>query len=312
MAHGSYAPLYTHIEQHMIQANQRLALEVLRALAWHADSRGLCYPSTRRLMRVTRRGHKTILAELESLLRFNLIKIHRYSDPIRGVDQLTYQINPYALYVREIYEPEAVRLWAGSLNFAGIMAECSPIENASVLGLGSNVHNQEPETEPKTKPKTKPETDPQSAIKTGEAVFSATNGQNAKNGKTEQNGKHQREAHTAQNPESDSAMQREAQSAVIPPGSAAPPKDYTAPLLNPLDEDLAQYLNAFLPTRLNQAREIVAVYGRDQVVAGLERITSDPTIRSRGGALTGYLRKFGTPQKQGETLSGQYADFFER
>jgi hypothetical protein len=296
----------------MIQSNERLSLEILRALAWHADSRGLCYPSTRRLMRVTKRGHKTIIAALESLLRFNLIKIHRYSDPIRGVDQLTYQINPHALYVREIYEPEAIRLWAGSLNFSGVMAHCSLSENASVLGLGSNVHNQEPETEPKTEPKTKPKTDPQSAIKTGEAVFLA-NGQNTKNGKAEQNGKVQREAQAAQNPESDSTQQREAQTEVHPPGSAVPPAiDYTAPLLNPFDEDLAQYLNVFLPTRLNQARELVAVYGRDQVVAALEHITSDPTIRSRGGALTGFLRKYATAQKPNEKLSGQYADFFER
>lgn len=333
MAYGSYAPVYTSVEMILIEQNERTALEVLRAIAWHADPKGVAFPGVRRLMTVTHRGFKTITREIARLDEWNLIRVHEFYNPMKGRNEIVYQLNPMALYIREEIEIEAWALWdkhpkGKSRELLGVFKNASSVLKNEVGVLGVRGNHAQPENQTQNQKQIQiqnPESDPQRSLKLSEGVFlgfSANGhspngyGQN-RNTVTTRNPNPQRVAQSAQYHDSDNteSQQRAAhETDSRPPRSVVPPprKDYTKPLSEPADEDLAQYLNTYLPTRIEQARGLVDTFGVQHIEAGLRWLDEERQrsyVRKPAGRLIAWLRDHKT---EPTLFAGKYADFIDR
>lgn len=333
MAYGPFAPIYTDIEMRLIRLDERLALEQLRALAWHADRLGVCFPSVRRLKSVTRRGYETVNREIDKLIAWNLVRLHSHYSPLRRRTETAYQINPMVLYIREDLEPEAWKLWESHESGANRVPSVPTYENTSVPELRSNRRNQnQPESESinRNQNQNHHQNHQPSDSAGGEAFLNGDGDKpkNAQNGKkADSNGvapsaKRNRKAQNTESSESET--QREAHEQNPAPHSAPPPSplaEYKTPLTDADQEDMAQYLNAYLPTQLAQARHLVATYGLDQVSAALDWLKGQKKVRNKAGLVVHWLRVGAVaaadrrpvaPEESGSLLSGEYAEYFER
>lgn len=333
MAYGPFAPIYTDIEMRLIRLDERLALEQLRALAWHADRLGVCFPSVRRLKTVTRRGYETVNREIDKLIAWNLVRLHSQYSPLRRRTETAYQINPMVLYIREDLEAEAWKLWESHESGANRVPSVPTYENSSVPDLRSNRRNQnQPESESTIRNQNQNHhQNHQPSDSAGGKPFlngdgdepkHAQNGTNADSNGVAPSAKRNRKTKDTESPESQT--QREAHEQNPAPHSAPPPSplaEYKTALADADAEDMAQYLNAYLPTQLAQARHLVATYGVAQIDAALDWLRGEKKVKNRAGLFVWYLKSGATsaadrrpvaPEESGSLLSGEYAEYFER
>lgn len=318
MAQGTFAPIYMHVEMDLIARHERVLLDILRGLAWHADELGMCWPGHDRLAEVTRRSRDTIKGYIEQLLDLDMIRVHQKLDPIRRTMQRTYQVSPYVMYVREELEPQALELWLTGENV--------------INEMGSLTKHRQPESEPETEPESNQKqgtknrtTTTTRSRKNSASTKSADRRPTASTAPDRTNGKHGK--HPDDQPQSGD------QTNVIPrtqPTGGQPAANgrgkqsqdlsaYKSPLPDAAAELLAGRIARRFSTRETQARLLVCEYGRDQVEVAVrwidEEIAKDRVIDKPFGLMKWWLREnviIPSDIPQAENASGQYGDFFER
>lgn len=334
MAHGSFAPIYIHIKKAFVGGGRRLELEVLEGLAWFADAYGFAYPGLKRLAATIHRGEKTVERALNDLIAWNLVKMHVTENRLRrGKPQIDFQINPYALYIREELEQVAWDAWGEnrvinapfSVEMQKVSVEVNLRESQPDRTRLSN-QNQEPK--PRTKPNPEPEPQPHSLEK-GVSTDDSQTDKNSPIGQENDEDSYKHSA-TAQNQRNSATTQRdevavaESLNQVPPPSGGAGEGEaklsaYAVPLADFESEQLAQYLRTHLPTQLKQARALVDTYGIAHVNKGIEWLTERQRIRqvqNPAGLFVWGIQNGEIPkpesQEEKRLLSGKYSDFFER
>lgn len=338
MAYGSFAPIYTHIKKAFIANGRRLELEVFEGLAWFADAYGFCYPGLKRLATTIHRGERTVERALNDLIAWNLVKMHVTENRLRrGKQQIDFQLNPMALYIREELESVSWEAWGKNR----VINTPFSVE-IEKIGVDLNLTESQPDRtrlskqtqEPNPRPKHNPQTEPQPhTLKNGvESDDAALTQRTAKNSALAQrlndsDGQNSALAHTQRE---SAEIQRDEiavaeslkDSAAAADGGAAEKKlaVYASPLADFESEQLAQYLRTHLPTQLKQARALVDTYGIEHVNKGIdwlnERRRIAPVKNPAGlfvwAIQNGEIPKPESMPKMGESLAGIYADFFNR
>lgn len=316
MAQGTFAPLYIHVEMDLMARHERVLLDVLRGLVWHADPYGMCWPGPRRLADVTRRSEETIPGYIQQLVEMDFVRIHRRADPVRRKWQITYQISPFVMYIREEIEPQAKEIWETGSNVINetdfvtkpVQPESEPEQNQRKPESGNqnqnHHHNQK-----------KNKNSPSNAKASGGAR------NNGKRGKPkEQNQPQSGESRPKVIPEDQpggewaAANGRENQKIDFTP--------FRTPLADAGDELLAGRIARRLSTREAQARQLVAAYGRSTVETALrwidEELAKGYHVEKPFGLMKWWLKEnvISAEDKpepdEPKSATGEYADFFDR
>lgn len=302
MAHGSFAPIYSHIKEVLMSERNRPTYMVLDAIAMHADGRGLTFVGNRKLGMLTGYSEATVEASIDDLQAREWIKIITRYDEFRRVETRDIFISPYVIFVREIDFENVVVMWNETRY---TQPEFYPVVDP-VFNPDSY-----PEPDPDSYPPPPPKT-----VKKGQKTVGQV-GQE-KRQKTARSATEPAQAETAQ------SATKTAQSAEqnAPPIAPVPP--VPTALDNEQDEQVAQIVAAHCGTRISQSRALVIQHGQDAVFNALSWIKSEQrsgaSVERPFGLLKWWLEKAAIvpgDEPQPEKLesdrytSGKYADFVE-
>jgi hypothetical protein len=301
MARYSFTATYTDVEQKLLRERQRTEYLVLRVLAQHANSVGVCWPGPRRIAEIAGYAESTVIAALVMLEAWGYLRARR--NP-RGYD---YQLSPDVVWIRDELETEARALWA---------AESTPITelfNADVMQVVTEyTQPAEPdENQLQNQLQTKSKPPPAEKPKTGK--------RGKKSAATPANGAKPEE----QTDDSHSANGA-ASAAGTPPSAngATPQRDlsrFRRALPGEDAERLARNIAAGVGTRITQARAMVAEYDMIRCTAVLnyvmqERRINPGNVQRPAALMTWLLRNWsdedGAPAGE-ESLDERYREFVE-
>lgn len=272
MAVGSYAPIYTHIKEQLMNERARVEYFTLECLAQHADDFGLTWIGDQSIGRKIGYADSTVETAIQSLVARGWIKCIYTYNKIRRVEMRDILIHPEVLYVRDEHFEKCLEMFIVS-------------------------NHVQPDTEPDAVPDTKPESVTQNQNhhhhpthpneeKDSDAPKQAENGDNPfANMAKKQKKPTARSAETAQ-----SAQPEEPLAAAAPRESLKP---YNVPLADGEKERRAQDIAAFCDTRISQARQMVAAYPSDVMTAAFEWLISTVKgggkVKSKAGLLRWWL-----------------------
>lgn len=107
MAFDSYAPLYIGTGRKF--TNDRIGFRLIWELCAHADPLGLSYPGLKRLAHHCTTIQDTIHAKLIEFSEQDIIRCHII--PRGYYHAIQFQVSPYAMFIRDEFLPESLRLW---------------------------------------------------------------------------------------------------------------------------------------------------------------------------------------------------------
>jgi hypothetical protein len=310
MAYGSFAPLYTHIKQELMLKRERTQYFVLECLAQHADPFGFCYPGNQHIGEMCGYGPTTIEKAIDELVQRGWIKCYETNIPYRrGMVQRDIQLSPEVLYIREELTDYAWSIWNGATrNFETEMEiEINYVqpESESITRIQNQLTSfNYPESVSTTTTQPVP-------LKKAHASRPAARPLPIAPMALElpaQDEPVQREAQPNQREAQNNQRGEDTPNSTPPQFRRTPPQDLTQFHL-PLDqsaEDLAQRLRSEFGTRIAQARELVAAYGIDMVMVGIDYVYQErknARIQNAFGLLKWWMKAHAiapddTPQKE--------------
>lgn len=298
MARYSFTATYTDVEQQLLRQRQRTEYLVLRVLAQHANSVGVCWPGPRRIAEIAGYAESTVIAALITLESWGYIKARR--NP-RGYD---YQLSPEVVWIIDELMPEAQALWA---------AESTPVteifSDAVMLVETEYTQPTEPESNQlqnqlKTNSKPPPAEKPPKRKRAKKSAATSANGAKPE----------------GQTDDSHSANGAASAAGTAPSANGATPQRDLSRFRRALPgedaERLARNIAAGVGTRLTQARAMVAEYDMIRCQAVLsyvqqERRINPGNVQRPAALMTWLLRNWsdedGAPAGD-QSLDERYRD----
>jgi hypothetical protein len=107
---GSFVPLYVEPLQKLLKSRDRVNLNVLLAVALHADGTGLCYPGVDRLADIAGYAPETVKKALVRLFEQGHLRGH-HSETATGRLSFDFQVSPYVMWIAPDRIERALTLW---------------------------------------------------------------------------------------------------------------------------------------------------------------------------------------------------------
>lgn len=257
---GGFAPIFTEAIDRLYESTYpdraRQCENVLRRLAEHSDTYGMCWPGIRKIMERSHYSEGTVKRSLAMLAELDYIRIHVEHSRARRKAQVTWQISPLVLYVREDFLFYAHELWRDGEKYRNEM------------------FNEQPDSEPESEPE--PEPAPVTRPRTTTTTRTERKKRKAEPIPHQGEARPVGEANAPDDSQSESSEPQSAKRSTrakpgnqkTPPGSAPPPPSIAIcrkPLVSTSAESLAQRLAQELSTRLPQARQLIVQFDTQNV-----------------------------------------------
>lgn len=261
MAFGSYAPLY--IDKLRELGNDKIGFRLTWELGAHADPLGMSFAGHSRLASLCHCARETIHAKLIELSEMDYIRCHITESYTRARAEITYQLSPYVLFIRDELLEDAMKLWDDGKPYTEIHDVINYQQPAfnQRKPASNQFENQRPnQTErplngKSQKPKNRP---------------------NAKKDGVNKHAKGGQQALAPMQSTGYSASETYGVAvADITPPRSAPPPPLNKPLDDPRAEIVAQMLRGFGGgTNIQNARQYVWEYGADNVRQAMSKARS--------------------------------------
>ncbi len=316
-SYGSFAPIYTgaidELFNKLYPDRARQAEVILRRIAEHADSYGMCWPGIARLAKVSHYSYGTVKRSIIHLCDFDFIRFHIETSKSRRREQITWQISPRVLFIKQDYILQVEELWIDAKKGSNVIFNAQPDSESE----------SEPDALTRTRTKTRTTSTSRSESAKSEPQPHAQKQRAAPPAnEVRSNAKKSAPAHT----ETDSANevrkqeQREARKQDEKQGSAPPPPPLSQ-CRKPLTEDaekLARKIAEELQTHVTQSRQLILQFDMANVHNALNWLDAEQKsgrpIKSPFGLMKWWLEEhvIVDAPPAADSLSGKYSDFFER
>jgi hypothetical protein len=244
--------------------NDKIGHRLTFELGAHADALGMSFAGHSRLSGLVHCTRDSIHAKLIELSEMDYIRCHYTQTRTRAKAEITYQLSPYVLYIRDELLDEAWRLWKEGKPYLEVFEMVNNGENV-ILEHQNVMLVQQPAIFNQRKPSTTQSSN-QRPNQTDPSNMESQNPKNRAtkkaNGASEQHAKGETQATAIvhNGTHSDSQTHAEGEQQKIPPVSALPPMN--KPLGDAEMELVAQMLRVFGGgTNIQTARMLVHTHG---------------------------------------------------